>query len=131
MACSLITYSVFLFRSVVSLADANAEALIADGLIGALSYGLAALVGDVASHLRSHWRQLKLVLTIELSEVSGLLRASEGRNWQLECAAGRLWHALSDVLGLIGRLGSLNWQDGSKNTRLGGHKLGSDLLVEA
>ena len=118
-----VTYSVFLFRSVVSLADANAEALIADGLIGALSYGLAALVGDVASHLRSHWRQLKLVLTIELSEVSGLLRAAEGRNWQLECAAGRLGHALSDILGLIGCLGSLNWQDRGKNTWLGGHKL--------
>ena len=128
---NFVTYSVFLFRSVVGLADADAEALVADGLIGALSYRLAALVGDVASHLRSHWRQLKLVLAIELSEVSGLLRASEGRNWQLECAAGRLWHALSDVLGLIGRLGSLNWQDGSKNTWLGGHKLGSDLLVEA
>ena len=126
------TYSVFLLRPIISFTDTNAEALIANGLIGALSYRLSALVRNVASHLWRHWRQLELARTIELSEVCGLLRAAEGRNWQLKCASGRLRHALSsDTLWVIGCLRGLDWQNGSQYAWLGGHELRSHLLMEA
>ena len=50
------TYSIFLLGSIVSLSDTDAKTLIADSLIGALSNRLAALVCDVTSHMRRHWR---------------------------------------------------------------------------
>ena len=104
------TYSVFLFGSIVSLADTDAETLVADGLIGALPDRLAALVCDITSHLWCHWCQLKQVLSIDLSEVCGLLLgAAEWRNWQLESSASGLSRILSIMLLVIGCLRSLNW----------------------
>ena len=75
----MVTYSVFLFGSIVSFADADSETLVADGLIGALSHWLTALEGNVASHLWRHWCQLKQILTIDLSEVCLLLLDSTER----------------------------------------------------
>lgn len=50
----MVTYSVLLFAPIIGLPDANTEAFIVDGLIGALSHRLAALVGEVAAHLWRH-----------------------------------------------------------------------------
>ena len=57
------TYPVFLLWSIVGLTDAYAESVIVNGLVGALSHGLATLVCQISTHLGSHWSQLKLVLT--------------------------------------------------------------------
>ena len=97
-----------------------------DGLVGALPHGLAALVGQISTHLGRHWGQLKLVLTAPveyLPEVVGLvlrgsqIRGGEGGNWQLEMASGRLGHVVRLLLmvlsvtgGMVGGLWGLGRQ---------------------
>ena len=54
------TYAIFLRSSVVSLTDADSEALLADGLVQAGLDRLASLICHMSGHLRRHWQLLKL-----------------------------------------------------------------------
>ena len=49
------TYAIFLRSSVVSLTDADSEALLADGLVQAGLDRLASLICHMSGHLRRHW----------------------------------------------------------------------------
>lgn len=132
--------------SIIGLADAHAEPVIVNGLVGALPHRLAALVGQISTHLGRHWGQLKLVLTAAVENLPEVIRlvlrrcesgGGEWGNWQLEMASGRLWHVILLVLllsvtgGMLGCLWGLGWQQGRQEAWLCEHKLRFDLLVEA
>ena len=54
------TYAIFLRGPVVSLTDADSEALLADGLVQAGLDWLASLIRHMSGHLWRHWQLLKL-----------------------------------------------------------------------
>jgi len=105
------TYPVLLFMPVVGLANANTEAFVADGLIGALLDGLTFEVSVVASHLRCHWRDSELVLSCNL-RVTRL--ATERSNGKLESISGRLGDSLLSFKLLIVPLVCLHLQQRSQ-----------------
>jgi len=91
---------VFLLATVLGLADADAVAWVADGLIGAMLHWLSPQVGDVASHLGRHRREyrhirsdhLLLLLRLHVVDVDSwsdrqLKRVTRGlRDWLLPLA---------------------------------------------
>ena len=112
------TYPVFLLASVLGLADANTIAGIAHRLVGTGPHGEPPLKGDVATDLRSHWRQVELHWSDRLKTAEWcllqrlrqllllLLRhllhlgLAHGRDRKLQWVAGRL----GDVLNCTARL---------------------------
>jgi hypothetical protein len=83
------TYSVFLVGPVAGLADANAEALIADRFVRAWFAGQSALEVHVSAHLRSHRRQSQHVLSRQL-RVLRHIGDAEGGDGKLEGSSGGL-----------------------------------------
>ena len=119
------TYSVFLFGTVVGLADADAEALIVNRLVGALLSRLSALEGKVATHLGRHRGQLEVCRPDVHSDLWLLLRWSpEGRNRQLKGTSSRLRNLLRGLL--VASQGGARREQRGQKAWLGRHKLGPD-----
>ena len=79
----LATYPVFLLLAVGCLADADAETLVADSLVGALPHGLTSMIGKIARHLWGHGCQGQHIAA-GVVVVNVLLEATQGRDWQLK-----------------------------------------------
>ena len=108
------TYAIFLRSPVVSLTDADSEALLADGLVQAGLDWLAPLIRHMSGHLRRHWQLLKLqVLSGDLHAAVVFGLASKGRTGQLNLATSGLRSLLSVIWLLSGE-----WRDAQVEWRL-------------
>ena len=97
---------------VVSLTDADSEALFADGLVLARLDWLAPLISHMSGHLWCHRLQLKLhVLSGDLHAVVVFGLASKGRTGQLNLATSGLRPLLSVIWLLCGVVADLEWRD--------------------
>ena len=106
------TYAIFLRSPVVSLTDADSEALLADSLVLAGLDGLAPLISHMSGHLWCHRLQLKLhVLSGDLHAVVVFRLASKGRTGQLNLATSGLRPLLSVIWLLCGVVADLEWRD--------------------
>ena len=105
------TYPVFLFGTVVGLADADSEALVVDRLVGALLSRLSALESQVASHLGSHGSELEVGRPDVDSNLLQLVRwTAEGRNRQLKGTSRCLRHLLRCRCLFVTSQGGARWE---------------------
>ena len=119
----LFTYPVFLLLAVGRLADADAETLIADGLVGALPHGLLALECKVAWHLRRHGGQGQHVGRVAVVVLVALVEeATQGRDWQLKRTSRGLRDLHCSAVSRMGLITGSSKHQGCQHTWLG-HQL--------